>query len=309
MKKILITGGAGFIGSHIADTLLDHGFEVVILDDLSSGNPKNIPQQARFYQADICDQGALEEIFQAENPEIICHHAAQINVRTSLQDPQKDAQINILGGLNLLQKCQKYGVKKVIFASTGGAIYGETPNIPTPETEYSRPESPYGIAKFSFENYLHFFEKHFGISATILRYANVYGPRQNAKGEAGVVALFCNQMLHGEIPAINGDGEQTRDFVFVTDVARANLLAVQNPEISGVFNVGTGIETNVNAVFSEMGQCLGVSVSPKRNPTISGEIGRSCLDFEKIKNTFGWSPKVNFTDGIAKTVEYFQKEK
>jgi len=304
MPKILITGGAGFIGSTVADFFLENDFEVVVVDNLSTGNFKNVPQKAKFYRADILDEKAIFEIFQTEKPDVLCHHAAQINVRLSLENPKKDAEINILGGLNLLKIAEKFGVKKIIFASTGGAIYGETDDLPTPENHFPDPKSPYGIAKFCFEKYLEISK----IPATILRYGNVFGPRQNARGEAGVVAIFCEKMIRGENPKINGDGAQTRDFVFVDDVARANIAAAKNPEISGIFNVGTGIEKSVNDVFFEIQKHFPQKFSPEKSPKISGEIQKSCLDFQKIKRAFGWSPKVNFADGIAKTVEFFSQK-
>lgn len=305
MKKILITGGAGFIGSAVTDLFLANNFSVVVVDNLSTGSRKNIPSAAKFYEADICDATKIDEIFQKEKPEIVCHHAAQINVRVSLEDPRRDAEVNILGGINVLNSAKKFGVKKFIFASTGGAMYGETEKIPTPEAEISKPESPYGIGKFAFEKYLEIS----GMSTTILRYANVYGPRQNAHGEAGVVAIFCEKMLRGETPRINGDGTQTRDFVFVQDVARANLLAVKNPEKSGIFNIGTGYQTSVNEVFSEIQKHFSQKFLPTKSPAIKGELQKSALDFEKAKRTFAWSSKMNFADGIAETVAFFRGDK
>jgi len=306
MKKILITGGAGFIGSHVADIFLENNYEVVVIDNLSSGQKKNISQRAIFYEADICDAKKIEEIFYREKPEIVSHHAAQINVRVSLEQPEEDARVNIMGGLNILNACIKNDVQHFLFASTGGAIYGETQNIPTPETEKEVPPSPYGIAKLSFEKYLEFYRKIHGLSYTILRYANVYGPRQNAKGEAGVVSIFITKLLRNETCIINGDGVQTRDFVFVKDVAKANFLAAER-RIQEVFNIGTAQETDVNTLYSTIAKSLGDKSSAQNTPSVAGEIQRSCLDFSRIAKILGWKPSFSLENGIAETVQYFQE--
>ena len=242
--KILITGGAGFIASNIADRYLELGHEVVIVDSLITGRRKNVPEAAKFYEIDICDE-KIKNIFEMERPDIVNHHAAQMDVRKSVADPAYDAGVNILGTINLLQNCVKYKVKKFIFASTGGAIYGEQDYFPADEKHPNQPLSPYGITKLSCEKYLFFYNDTFGLNYTVLRYANVYGPRQNPHGEAGVVAIFSQRMLRKEQPVINGEGTQTRDYVFVGDVVKANELALTGGD-QKIYNIGTGIETDVN---------------------------------------------------------------
>lgn len=308
MMKILVTGGAGFIGSHVVDIYLANGYEVVVVDDFSSGQKKNLPTNIKIYEASISNVSMLDEIFKAEKPDIVNHHAAQINVRASIANPQKDAEANIIGGLNLLEVSKKYNVKKIIFASTGGAIYGDTDLIPTEENHTEKPISPYGIAKLSFEKYLYYYKEIFGLSYTVLRYANVYGPRQNAEGEAGVVSIFINKLLSNQQPFINGDGLQTRDFVFVEDVANANLLALK-ANSSDIYNVGTGLETNINDLFDLITKNFPEKIIKKYNPEIPGEQKRSCLSYAKIKKALNWQPKFELVGGINKTVEYFKKQK
>ena len=242
--KILITGGAGFIASHIQDAYISLGHEVAVMDNLVTGNKKNLNPKAKFYELDITSPGVLE-IFQTFKPDLVSHHAAQMDVRKSVSDPTYDAQVNVLGFINLLEAARKVGTKKFVFSSTGGAIYGEQEYFPADEKHPKNPASPYGLTKFVGEEYLKLYERLYGIQHTILRYANIYGPRQNPHGEAGVVAIFCQKLLKGESPIINGDGKQTRDYVFVEDVVRANV-AVLDEKITGVFNVGTGIESDVN---------------------------------------------------------------
>jgi len=234
--KILVTGGAGFIGSHVVDAYLELGHEVVVVDNLSSGSIENLNPKAKFYEMDIRDSD-IEDLFKNEKPDVVNHHAAQMDVRKSVEDPIYDADVNIIGSLNLLQNCIKYGVKKFIFASTGGAIYGEQDYFPADEEHPTRPLSPYGVAKLTVEKYLYFYKEVHGLNYVVLRYANIYGPRQNPHGEAGVVAIFTSKMLKGEQPVINGDGFQTRDYTFVGDVVRANVLALSY-EKSDVFNIG-----------------------------------------------------------------------
>ncbi len=308
--KILLTGGAGFIGSHIADTYLKNGHDVIILDNLSTGNEKNIPKGAIFYKTDITNADEVEKIFAEQKPDIVNHHAAQINVRESVTSPAYDAQINIIGGINLLQSAKNHQSKKLLFSSTGGAIYGETDIIPTPETHKEIPLSPYGISKLSFEKYIQFFHRTFGLPYTILRYANVYGPRQDSKGEAGVVSIFIQRILQEKSLVINGDGNQTRDFVFVEDVAKANLLATESNMKAATFNVGTGKETSVNQLFEAISQVLSEKTIKKSNiDAIAGEVSRSCLDTQKIQNDLNWKPSTNLSEGIKKTVEFFQERK
>jgi len=302
--KVLVTGGAGFIGSHIVDRLIDEGFEVVVLDDLSSGNEKNINKKAKFYKLDIQDE-ELESIFQKEQPDYVSHQAAQIDVRRSVSDPAFDAKINVLGTINVLQNCLKYKVKKVIFASSGGAIYGEQETFPAPETHPLRPISPYGITKLTVEHYLYYYKNIFELDYVALRYANVYGPRQDPFGEAGVVAIFIQKMLNGEQPIINGDGNQTRDFVYVEDVARANILAIKNNSSENVFNIGTGLETSVNQIFYHIRGIINPSIEEKHGSPKQGEQLRSVIEYKKAKKILHWEPQISLKDGIKKTCEYF----
>jgi len=285
--KLVLTGGAGFIGSHIAEAYLKEGLEVVVVDDLSHGKKENIPQGAKFYQLDICEQEALEEIFEKEQPELVNHHSAQIDVRRSVAEPVFDARVNILGSLNLLELSRKYQVKKFIFASTGGALYGEQKEFPATEDHPIRPVSPYGVAKASVELYLYYYHQVHGLEYVSLRYSNVYGPRQDPFGEAGVVAIFCQKLLSGETPIINGSGEQTRDFVYVKDVVRANILALK-PGLVGAFNIST-------------------SNKPRYAPPKPGEQFRSCLDNSQANQKLGWKPEVKLEEGLKFTLKYFSK--
>jgi len=306
--KILITGGAGFIASHLADRLVEAGNSVVIVDNLSTGNPKNINQKAKFYETDIVDKASLENIFSVERPDIVFHFAAQINVRKSVEDPADDAKVNILGGLNVFEFCKKFNVKKIIFSSTGGAMYGEAEIIPTPETYLANPISPYGIAKLTTEKYLNFYRQVFGIEFVALRFANVYGPRQNSKGEAGVVSIFCDKIFSKEQPVIIGNGFQTRDFVFVEDVVQACIMAM-NGNQTGIFNVSSGKETDINTIFNLINSQTGNNFKEVHGPEIKGEQKRSCLDYSKIKAVFGWEPKCSLDDGIKKTINWFKPQK
>jgi UDP-glucose 4-epimerase len=303
--KYLITGGAGFIGSHLTDKLIKKGNEVVIIDNLSTGKKENINPKAKFYQADIQDQ-KIFQIFEKEKPEAVFHYAAQIDVRKSAENPMESAKINILGSLNILENCRNYGVKKIVFASSGGAMYGDSKIIPTPEDCPERPVSPYGIEKLVFERYLDFYKKEYGLDYLALRFANVYGPRQNSKGEAGVVAIFFDKIISGGQPVINGLGRQTRDFVFVDDVIRANILAIEKNK-SGIFNIGTAKETDVNDIFKKIKTALNSKTKETHGPAKAGEQERSCLDFKKAKKTLGWEPEYNLNKGLEKTKEWFQK--
>ncbi len=302
--KVLVSGGAGFIGSHIADSLIEEGYEVVVVDDLSSGKEKNINKKAKFYKLDIQDP-KLESVFKQERPHYVSHHAAQIDVRRSVSDPIFDAKINVLGTINILQNCIKYKVKKVIFASSGGAIYGEQEIFPAPETHPLRPISPYGITKLVVEHYLHYYKIIHGLDYVALRYANVYGPRQDPFGEAGVVAIFIQKMLKGAHPVINGDGKQTRDFVYVGDVVRANVLAMTNNMPDNIFNIGTGIETSVNQIFNHLKDIINPSIEEKHGPPKQGEQRRSVIGCTKAKKILRWEPRTSLMSGLEKTVEYF----
>ena len=302
--KILVTGGAGFIASQIADAFIKEGHQVVILDDLSTGFEKNINSKAKFVKANICDK-SLDKLFAEEKFDVVNHHAAQMDVRRSVKDPEFDATTNILGTINLLQNCVKYGVKKFMFASTGGAVYGEQDYFPADEKHNQQPKSPYGISKLAVEKYLYFYNSEHKLNYTILRYANIYGPRQNPFGEAGVVAIFSTRLLKGEQPIINGHGKQTRDYVFVGDVVKANVLTLKD-EVSDVYNIGTGIETDVNQLFNHINDITKAGKEEKHGPAAAGEQLRSVITSDKLFNKFGWRPSTKLEDGLKSTVEFFR---
>ena len=305
--KILITGGAGFIGSHIADRLIAKGAAVTVIDNLSTGFESNINASAKFIKADITDFKNIEKIFIDERPDIIYHLAAQIDVRKSVSDPMFDAQTNIMGTLNLINLSAAHKIKKFIFSSTGGAIYGDTDIRPTPESHPEWPLSPYGIAKLAADKFLNYYNEISGFKYVSLRYGNVYGPRQNPHGEAGVVAIFLNKMLKNEQPVINGDGEQTRDYVYVEDVVKANILALENENIDkvGIYNVGTSVEISVNDLFKEINKNFDNKYEEVHGPAKLGEQKTSCLSYEKIKKDMNFIPKTDFSEGIKKTYEWF----
>jgi UDP-glucose 4-epimerase len=305
--NILVTGGAGFIGSNVADAFIAEGHTVSVVDDLSSGKPENVSPGAHFYEYDI-QNPEIETIFQNERIDVICHHAAQMDVRRSVADPRFDASVNILGFLTLMELAVKYKVKKVLFSSTGGAIYGEQDYFPADENHPLRPLSPYGITKLATEKYLFYYHAVHAIPSVILRYANIYGPRQNPHGEAGVVAIFASKMLCGEQPVINGDGKQTRDYVFVEDVVKANLLALNYPR-ADIFNVGTGIENDVNTLFRFIRTFAGSACEEKHAPAKAGEQMRSVIDHSKAKKLLGWSPSVQLEDGLRLTVQFFKSRR
>ena len=303
--RYLVTGGAGFIGSTIADLFLASGWEVAVLDDLSSGKRENVPAGARFYPCDVRSAAATEAVIQ-EKPSVICHHAAQIDVRKSMADPRHDCDVNLGGLLHLMQAAAKAGsVKQVLFASSGGAIYGDTEQVPTREDHPARPLSHYGVAKASSELYLGVYRANHGIPYAALRYANVYGPRQDPHGEAGVVAIFCGRLLDRKPCTINGDGKQTRDYVFVGDVARANLLAAEKG-FAGALNVGTGIETDVNELYARLAGAAGFEAPPVHGPAKPGEQLRSCIDPSAARAALGWAPAMSLDDGLLRTLEYFR---
>lgn len=308
--RILVSGGAGFIGSHIVDALLEKGHRVVVVDNLLTGRRENLPKEETknfgFYNFDICSEN-ISGIFQKEMPDFVYHTAAQINVRKSVEDPLFDAKVNILGSLNILQNCVKNKVKKIIFSSTGGAIYGDTNLRPTKEDFFPQPDSPYAIAKLSVENYLKYYFKFFGLNYTILRYANVFGPRQNAKSEAGVVSIFCENLINNKQPTIFGSGNKTRDYVFVKDVVAANLLALEKGG-NKCYNVGTGLEISVKDLYFKIANLLESKILPIYGEEKKGEIVNSCLDFSKINGELGWKPDHDLEQGLRETVGYFKMQ-
>lgn len=302
--RILVTGGAGFIGSHLVDAYLKAGHEVAILDNFTTGLPENLNPNAKFYEADITDEQAAKEVILDFKPEIINHQAAHLSVPKSVENPQFDAKTNILGILNVLEPASKNGLKKIIFASSGGAIYGDAEVIPTPETYKAKPISPYGVAKLTTENYLNYYGVQYGIDWVALRYSNVYGPRQNPKGETGVIAVFMNLLKDGIEPTIFGDGKQTRDYVFVADVVNANMLATDKG--FGAYNIATSEETDVNKVFDLVQKSMQTNFDKKYGKARLGEQLRSALDISKAKTELNWQPEVALEDGIKQTVDWYK---
>ena len=308
--KILVTGGAGFIGSHLVDRLLQHGHEVVVVDNLATGYRHNLNPCAKFYEASLLDS-ELGEIFQREKPDIVNHHAAQNDVRRSNADPVFDAQHNIIGSIRLIQHCIKYGVKKVIYASSGGTVYGEPIYLPVNEGHPIAPISPYGISKHTVEHYLFLASANAGLNYTVLRYANIYGPRQHPHGGAGVVAIFGELMLKGEPPTIFGDGSSTRDYLFISDAIEANLLALMGGDRE-IYHVSSGIEVSLNELFCRLKKTIGsvtehkgiFEMSPVYAKPRLGEIHRIALNPEKIQRDLGWIPKTSLQAGLAQTVPY-----
>jgi len=303
--RVLVTGGAGFIGSHIVDALIERGHDVGVVDDLSSGLRENVDPRARLHVVSV---GApeLAGIMDRERPDAVYHEAAQMDVRRSVADPRFDATVNIIGALNLYENCVRAGVRKVVFASTGGAIYGEQETFPARETHPQRPLSPYGVAKLANERYLYYYDQVHGLRSVCLRYANVYGPRQNPHGEAGVVAIFARKLLRSEPAIINGTGRQTRDYVYVDDVVAANMAALDYDGGSDVFNVGTGRETDVNELYEKIRRAVGGAAVASHGPAKAGEQMRSVVDWTKANRVLAWAPRTPLDEGIAKTVEWFR---
>lgn len=305
--KILVTGGAGFIGSHIVDALIEKGHEVIAVDNLSAGKIENINKKAKFYKIDIKSR-ELERIFKREKPQIVNHQAAQKNVRISVENPALYLEDNGLGTINLLQNCVKYNTKKVIFASSGGALY-DSSVLPAKENSRLNPLSPYGITKLLGELYLKFYSETYGLKYASLRYNNVYGPRQDAEGEAGVVAIFCSSMTGKRIPIIFGDGNQTRDFVYVSDVVNSNILAMENPRADNqVFNIATCRETSVNQIFSLLKKIINYNGNAIHTKAKKGEVRRMYLDCKKAQQILGWQPAVSLEEGLKRTVEWYRRK-
>ena len=303
--KILVTGGAGFIGSHVVDRYIQHGHQVVIVDDLSTGRESNLNPAAVFYRLDIRD-AALEDVFVRERPDAVNHHAAQMDVRRSVAEPGFDADVNVLGSINLLECARRHEVQRLIYISTGGAVYGEPEYLPCDESHPINPICPYGASKHTVEHYLYMYRHMYGLEYVVLRYPNVYGPRQDPHGEAGVVAIFTGQMLADLPVVINGDGEQERDFVFVGDCAGANLLALENPSASGIYNLGCGRGTTVNQIFQALKKATGYRRQPAFGPPKPGETRRIYLSSQRIHDAMGWAPSIELDEGIRQTVEYFR---
>ena len=304
--KVLITGGAGFIGSHIVDRLIDEGHQVIVIDNLSRGSKENLNPRAQFFQKDIRDKDIIH-IFNKEKPEVVNHHAAQVNLRKSMEEPLYDAEVNILGSINLLQCCIKSGVKKFIYSSSGGAIYGEPEELPVKENYEIKPISQYGITKHTIEHYLYLYSISHQLNYVILRYPNIYGPRQDPRGEAGVVAIFIKHMLQGEQPTIFGDGSKTRDYLYVSDVIEANMLTIEEG-YGEIYNLGWGKEVTDYQIFQTVRDAIGCSIQPIYGEKRKGEIDRISLDSSKIKGELGWKPKVSLEEGVAMTVEYWRKK-
>jgi len=303
--NVLVTGGAGFIGSHVVDALLAAGHEVAIVDDLSTGKRENVNAAARLHVVDI-RSAELDGVIGEVRPEAVCHLAARANVRESMEKPLLYADVNVLGSLNLLECCRKHGVRKVIYSSTGGAIYGEPQFLPTTEEHPVRPLDPYGASKHHVEHYLELYRANYGLQFTSLRYANVYGPRQDPFGEAGVVAIFCQRMLAGGQPVINGTGEQERDYCSVLDIARANLLALDKGD-GGTYNIGTGAGTSVNRIFGLLAGLTGFAGAEVHGPAKLGEVFRIYLDASRARQELGWEPRVGLEEGLEGTVGWFRQ--
>jgi UDP-glucose 4-epimerase len=305
--KILVTGAAGFIGSHVADAYVNLGHEVVILDDLSRGSKRNLNPKCRFYLCDIRDREDVEKIFLLEKPGIINHHAAQMDVRRGVREPLFDAQVNILGSINLIEAALANGAKRFIYAATAGAGYGEPKQMPVPEEFPINPITPYGISKHTVEHYLFTFQVLYGLEYVVLRYGNVYGPRQSSQGEAGVFAIFSEQMLADLQPVIYGNGKKIRDYIYISDVAAANVAALDRGT-NEIFNVGSGVETPDLEIFQRVRDLLGKRVEPRYVDSRLGEIDKICLDISKAKSLLQWVPRVKLSEGASKTVAYFQHQ-
>ena len=302
-----MTGGAGFIGSNVADAYIAAGHEVAVLDNFSTGRKENVNAAAQVHQVDLRDQPGVERVVAGFRPDIVNHHAAQSEVPKSVADPAYDAHVNVVGGLNLLKACLDHGVRKVIFSSTGGALYGEPDIVPAGEDHPVRPLSPYGTSKFAFEQYLGTFQRTFGLQFTVLRYANIYGARQDFAAEEGrVVAIFAGRMLEGRPATIDGDGNQARDMLHVGDVATANLAALERGD-GGTFHVSTGIAVTVNDLFRKLALLTDYRLEPRFGPARKGDVYRIALDNSRAKEHLGWEPQVSLEEGLSLTVDYFRE--
>lgn len=303
--KVLVTGGAGFIASHVVDAYCALGHQVVVADNLSSGKESQVNPQAKFYKIDITDKSAIQSLIHNFAPDLINHHAAHIQVGNSVKNPQFDAENNIIGILNVMEAAKDIPVKKIIFASTGGAMYG---NKPTPFTEDMKEEplSPYGVSKRSSELYLNYYHEQYKIPYTVLRYSNVYGPRQNPHGESGVIAIFSEMISQGKSPVINGDGTHTRDYVFIDDVARANVLAIST-DFVGALNIGTATAVSTNEVFRKVVAEFQVNIPEQHGAERPGEQVVSSLSYQKAKDILGWEPTVNFDEGVKRVVRWYKE--
>ena len=301
--RILVTGGAGFIGSNVVDGYLADGHEVAVFDNLSTGRREFVDPRATLFVGDLADAGDVERCVAAFRPEVVSHHAAQIDVRHSVADPVNDARTNVLGSLGLLQSCTRHGVRKFLYASTGGALYGEGRTLPATEDHPINPESPYGVSKHTVEHYLYLWRLLHGLDYTVLRYPNVFGPRQNPHGEAGVNAIFIGLMLHGQRPRIFGTGDQVRDYVFVGDIVAANLLALGRAG-GEMLNIGTGVGTSVNDIVRAINEVLGTRIEPIHEAARPGEVQRIYLDASRARASLGWTPTVTFLEGLRRTIDW-----
>ena len=305
--KILVTGGAGFIGSNIVDELIEKKHKVVIVDNLATGNIKNVNKKAKFYKVSVCDKKKIDEIFKKEKIDIVIHHAAQLDVRKSVEDPCFDADVNIKGALNILEACKNTKVKKIIFASSGGTIYGECGTKAPDEKSFANPLSPYGVAKLSVEHYIKAYSALYGLKYTILRYANVYGPRQDVNGEAGVVAIFIGRMTANKEVFIFGNGKQLRDYVYVKDVVSANIKSLTKGN-NEIINIGTQKTFSVNQLVKELSVITNYKNKPVFKPKRNGELFKSFLNISKAKKVLNWEPEVSIKEGLKNTVNYFMNK-
>lgn len=303
--KVLVTGGAGFVGSHVVDALVEAGHETVVVDNLRTGERGNLRADVDLHQMDIRDP-ALGEILQRERPEVVCHHAAQTTVKGSTADPKYDADVNVMGLLNLLQGCLAAGVRKVTFSSSGGTVYGNTTTLPVPESEPLNPVSPYGITKAASELYLRYFSENFDLTFTAMRYSNIYGPRDHASSEH-VITVFIDRLLAGKTPIIHWDGEQSKDYLYVSDCAAANVAVLSKGD-NETYNIGSGKPLSVNAIYQELTRQMELDVQPEYGPKRPGDVRAFYLDISKAERELGWSPKVSFEEGIQRTIESYRHE-